>query len=159
MRFTEAHKREVVDTASATTVGHVHGFVVDPVGQRVSGLRIGRRGKEFLPWDDVSSFGVDAVTVDGDDRVRSAQADDGTDQPDLVGHRVLDEHGVEHGTVQDVEFDPGDGSLRYLLTSTEEVDGARLLGVGTWAVVVTVPQDATPPPDATTPPPAPDTTA
>lgn len=155
MRFTETLKREIVDTGAASSAGRVSGFVVDPDTQRVTGLRVRKGGGNYLPWSDVSSFGVDAVTVEGAGRIRSADADDRAEQPDLLGHRVLDEHGVEHGTVTDVEFDPSDGRIRYLLTSTQEIDGARLRGIGTWAAIVAVPSTSTAP----TPPPAPDTTA
>lgn len=152
MRFTETLKREIVDTGAASTAGRVRGFVVDPGTQRVTGLHVGKGDGKYLAWSDVSSFGVDAVTVDAADRIRSATADDRADQPSLLGHRVLDEHGVEHGTVTDVEFDPNDGRLRYLLTSTREIDGTLLRGIGTWAAIVAIPSPST------TPPPAPETT-
>ncbi len=154
MRFTEALKREIVDTSAASSAGRVSGFVVDPHTQRVTGVRVRKGHGDFIAWSDVSSFGVDAVTVEATDRIRSAGTDDLADQPSLLGHRVLDEHGVEHGTVTDVEFDPTDGRIRYLLTSTQEVDGARLRGIGTWAAIVAMPSASTTP----APPPAPDTT-
>lgn len=137
MRFTEALKRDVVATSSASSIGRVTGFVVDPRRQQVVALRIGKADHDTLAWSDVTAFGVDAVTVDSTDRLRSAEAGPEADQTDLLGHRVLDDHGVEHGTVQDVEFDPDTGQLRYLLTSSEEVDGSRLHGVGSWAAVIT----------------------
>lgn len=155
MRFTEALKREIVDMGAASSAGRVAGYVVDPETQRVTGVRVRKGGGDFVAWSDIASFGVDAVTVDRADRIRSAGADDRAEQPSLLGHRVLDEHGVEHGTVTDVEFDPADGRLRYLLTSTQEIDGTRLRGLGSWAAVVAVPTESTTPP----PPPAPDTTS
>lgn len=146
MRFSEARRREVVDTTSATTVGRVDGFVVDPRSQRVSGVRVGKGDGNYLAWSDLTSFGVDAVTVEGAGRVRTGDVDDGLDQPDLLGHRVLDEHGVDRGTITDVEFAPTTGEIRYLLTSTEEVDGSLVRGVGTWAVVVALPSGSGAPP-------------
>jgi hypothetical protein len=38
--------------------------------------------------------------------------------------------------VDDVDFDPADGSIRHLLTSGGEVDAARLLGLGSYALMV-----------------------
>lgn len=138
MRFTEAMKREVVDTGVASSVGSVAGFVVDPHDRRIVALRIGKADGDTLAWSDVTAFGVDAVTVGAAGRVRAARDGVESDQPDLLGHRVLDEHGVERGQVRDVDFDPDTGLIRHLLTTTEEIDGVRLRGIGSWAVVVTI---------------------
>ncbi len=138
MRFTEALKREIVDTSAASSIGRVAGFVVDPRTHAVTALRVKKADHDILAWDDVSAFGVDAVTVDTAARIRAPHQGVEADQPSLLGHRVLDERGVEHGAVDDVEFDPESGTVRYLLTSREEIDGARLRGIGTWAVVVSV---------------------
>ena len=54
----------------------------------------------------------------------------------LIGHRVLDDHGRELGQVRDVEFDPADGSVVTLMLKDAYVDGDRLLGIGSYAVVV-----------------------
>jgi sporulation protein YlmC with PRC-barrel domain len=53
-----------------------------------------------------------------------------------MGKRVLTEGGDGLGTVNDVEFDPADGSIRAILTGTEEIAGPRMLGLGSYAVVV-----------------------
>jgi sporulation protein YlmC with PRC-barrel domain len=45
--------------------------------------------------------------------------------------------GDELGTVTDVEFDGGSGSVTRLRLDDHEVAGVRLRGVGSYAVVVT----------------------
>lgn len=138
MRFTEARKREVVATGTASSVGRIDGFVVDPSSRAIVALHVGKADGDILAWSDVTSFGVDAVTIADAGLVRAAQAGTEQDQPDLLGHRLLDEHGVEHGQVRDVEFDPQTGQVRSILSTEAEIDGARLLGVGSWAVIVSV---------------------
>ena len=140
MRFSEAEGRKVLDTASAVTVGKVGALLVDPAERRVVALRVKRKGdQDVLRWSALGSFGPDAVTVAGDRVFTSTDAHldalsgkAGT----LVKKRVLTDAGNAAGTVQDVEFDPQDGRITALLTSEGQVDGARLLGVGSYAVVV-----------------------
>lgn len=136
MRFSEAHRREVVATGTASSVGRVEGFVVDPSTRAIVALHVGKADGDTLSWSDVTAFGVDAVTVADAGVVRPARDGVEQDQPGLLGHRVLDEHGVEHGHVRDVEFDPQTGQVRSILSTEVEIDGARLLGIGSWAVVV-----------------------
>lgn len=138
MRFSEARKREVVATGTASSVGRIEGFVVDPNARAIVALRIGKADGDTLAWSDVTSFGVDAVTIADAGLVRAAHDGPEREQPNLPGHRVLDEHGVEHGQVRDVEFDPQTGQVRSILASDAEIDGSRLIGVGSWAVIVSV---------------------
>jgi sporulation protein YlmC with PRC-barrel domain len=49
---------------------------------------------------------------------------------------VLTEHGTEHGTVKDIAFDPVTGRILTLYTALGEISGTRLLGLGSYAVVV-----------------------
>ena len=41
MRFSEAHHRQVVATSTASKVGRVDGFVIEPAPTRVGALRVG----------------------------------------------------------------------------------------------------------------------
>jgi sporulation protein YlmC with PRC-barrel domain len=49
---------------------------------------------------------------------------------------VLTEHGHFLGKVRDVEFDPANGRITSLMLKEAFVDGERLLGIGSYAVVV-----------------------
>jgi hypothetical protein len=49
---------------------------------------------------------------------------------------VLSTAGVQLGTILDVDFDPAVGRLAWLLLEQAPIDAGRLLGVGSYAVVV-----------------------
>ncbi|MGH3813515.1 MAG: PRC-barrel domain-containing protein [Pseudonocardiaceae bacterium] len=56
----------------------------------------------------------------------------------MLGKRVLTERGMELSTVTDVDFDPETGAVTTLITKTETIAGDRLIGLGGYAVVVSV---------------------
>jgi uncharacterized protein YrrD len=142
MLFSQARKRDVVDTATATRIARVDGFVVLPGPARVALLRLGKvsGAGTLLAWDDVQGFGPDAVTVATDAVIRPAR--DALEQRaedndlEILGKRVLTERGMELGTVTDVDFDPDTGSITTLVTKTETIAGERLIGLGGYAAVV-----------------------
>lgn len=49
---------------------------------------------------------------------------------------MLTDGGTELGKVDDVDFDPGTGSITYLISADDRIAGDRLLGCGSYAVVV-----------------------
>ncbi|MCC5951394.1 MAG: PRC-barrel domain-containing protein [Acidimicrobiia bacterium] len=140
MRWRAAKGIDVVDTATAQTVGSLDHLVVDPTEARVVALVCGAR---VVSWDDASGIGADVVTVERADLLREP-ADDleraavaGTSEP--LGRRVISEDGVALGSVLDLEFDPETGTVERLVTDhtdEPEVDGSALLGIGSYAVVV-----------------------
>lgn len=142
MLFSQARKHDVVNTATATRVARVDGFVVLPGPARVALLRLGKvRGAgTLLAWEDVQGFGPDAVTVTDEAAMRPAR--DALEQRaedkdlEILGKRVLTEHGTDLGTVADVDFDPATGAVTTLITNTETISGERLIGLGGYAVVV-----------------------
>lgn len=142
MLFSEARKRAVVNTATATRVARVDSFVVLPGPARVALLRLGKvsGAGTLLSWDDVQGFGPDAVTVASDAVIRPAR--DGLEQRaenndlEILGKRVLSEHGTELGTITDVDFDPETGTVTSLITKTDTIAGQRLIGLGGYAAVV-----------------------
>jgi len=144
MLFSQARKRAVVNTATATRVARVDGFVVLPGPARVALLRLGKvsGAGTLLAWDDVQGFGPDAVTVASDAVLRPArdQLEQRAENNDLeiLGKRVLSEQGTELGTVTDVDFDPETGAVTSLITKTEIIAGQRLIGLGGYAAVVSV---------------------
>lgn len=142
MRFTRATGHEVVGTATATTIGTVGELVVDPGEHRVVALALDRRhgDGDTVLWDDVQAFGEDAVTVEDEDRVAEAPervAELRRKDHRLLGKRVLTTAGEAIGEVADIDFDPGSGELTELVLRDDgRVAGARLRGVGSYAVVV-----------------------
>lgn len=141
MLFSEARGRKVVSTATAETVGVVDGFVVDPSTHSVLSLQLRKThgNDDSLRWSDIAAFGADAVTVDDPGKLtepgEDVEALTGKDHG-LVGKRVLSSAGDELGEVSDVDFDPATGGIAALLLGDDDVDGARLVGVGSYAVVV-----------------------
>jgi sporulation protein YlmC with PRC-barrel domain len=142
MRFSESRGLELVDTKRAVSIGTVDGFVVDPRTHRITALRLTHvdADGEFVDYDELEGFGRDAVTVAGSGRIRPArdQRDEGVASRDLdlVGKRLLTESGNEVGEITDVEFDPSDGTVTELFTPRASIAGDRLIGVGSYAVVV-----------------------
>jgi uncharacterized protein YrrD len=142
MLFSQARKRTVVNTTTATRVARVDGFVVLPGPARVALLRLGKvsGAGTLLAWEDLQGFGPDAVTVATDAVIRPAR--DAVEQRaedndlEIIGKRVLTERGMELGPVTDVDFDPETGAVTSLITKAETIAGARLIGLGSYAVVV-----------------------
>jgi len=143
MLFSQAKGHKVVASSTAATVGKVSGFVVDPVTRSVVAVQVKKAEKgDFLRWADLVAFGADAVTVSDD----SAIGDGGPDVSALAGkaHRVLGKRvltsgGDELGKVADVDFDPETGTVSALVLGKGgggEVAGERLIGIGSYAVVV-----------------------
>jgi sporulation protein YlmC with PRC-barrel domain len=54
----------------------------------------------------------------------------------MLDRRVIDDTGTELGTVADVEFDSSDGRIGSISVGDRSVVGERLLGNGSFAVVV-----------------------
>ncbi|MBV9160525.1 MAG: PRC-barrel domain-containing protein [Pseudonocardiales bacterium] len=142
MLFSQARKRNVVNTTTATRVGRVDGFVVLPGPARVALLRLGKvsGAGTLLAWEDLQGFGPDAVTVPTDAVIRpprdalEQRAED--NDLEIMGKRVLTERGMELGPVTDVDFDPETGAVTSLITKTETIAGQQLIGLGGYAVVV-----------------------
>ena len=144
MLFSQARKHDVVNTTTATRVARVDGFVVRPGPARVALLRLGKvsGAGTLLAWDDLQGFGPDAVTVTDEAALRPAR--DALEQRaedkelEILGKRVLTERGTDLGTVTDVDFDPETGTVTTLITTAEAIAGDRLIGLGGYAVVISV---------------------
>ncbi|MFC6288458.1 PRC-barrel domain-containing protein [Nocardioides sp. GCM10027113] len=140
MKFSEAHGTKIVSTETAETVGEVDGFVVDPSDHAVRALRVRKSNAgNTLAWSDIRAFGVDAVTVDRGERIRDAGGDVSDllgKERQILGKRVLTTGGEELGSVSDIDFDPDSGEVTSLVCGDGDVAGARLVGVGSYAVVV-----------------------
>jgi sporulation protein YlmC with PRC-barrel domain len=141
IRFSDISGNPVMDTSTATTVGRIQAPIVDPVLQRVIGFRV-KKSKgpgDVLRWEGVAGLGPDALTVDSAERVAEAPAEwkhRATSKLDLIGRIVLTDHGHQLGKIRDVEFDPADGRVTSLMLKDAFVNGDRLLGIGSFAVIV-----------------------
>lgn len=140
MRFTEASGRQVVSTSTAETVGQISEFVVDPQSHSVVALVLKKSGKaDTLLWTGITGFGDDAVTVPGAEAVTESNpaiaALAGKDRR-LLGKRVLSSLGVDLGEVADVDFDPSTGAISTIVLASGDVAGQRLIGIGSYAVIV-----------------------
>jgi uncharacterized protein YrrD len=140
MRFSEALGHKVVSLASAETVGILAEFVIDPQSRRVVALGINKSPSgTALRWDDIESFGPDAVTVSDADKIAGPDRDvdrlSGKDHH-FLGKRVLLTVGDELGEVEDVEFNADTGGLVAIMLKSGDVEAHRLVGVGSYAVVV-----------------------
>jgi uncharacterized protein YrrD len=142
--FSEARRRDVVSTDTATRVARIEGFVVAAGPARVALLRLGKVATEgsLLYWDDVQGFGPDAATIADASVIRtpSDELERRADSRDLeiLGKRVLTERGDALGEISDVDFDLETGMVTTLLTRSEAIPGERLIGHGRYAVVVSV---------------------
>jgi sporulation protein YlmC with PRC-barrel domain len=140
VRFSEAMGRKVVSLGTAETVGTLGEFVIDPSSRRVVALGISKsKTGDALRWDSIESFGPDAVTVQDANRITDGDADVarlGGKDHHVIGKRVLATSGDELGQLDDVDFDAGSGMLTALLLAGREIQADRLVGVGSYAVVV-----------------------
>ncbi len=141
MRADQTRGRPVMSTASATTIGRVAGLLVDPRTARVVALHLAKTSGsgDTLHWEDLQGFGPDAVTVADEQVVTSAReraAELTGKAAELLGKRVLDDRGDELGSLDDYDFDPDSGALLTLHIGGTDVEGSRLIGCGSYAVVV-----------------------
>ena len=141
IRFSDIAGNPVMNTSTATSVGKVRAPIVDPVTQRIVGFRV-KKSKgpgDVVLWEGLAGLGPDALTVDSVERVAAPPTEwkrRATGKLDLIGRIVLTEHGHYLGKVRDVEFEPKDGRITSLILKDVFVDGERLLGIGSYAVVV-----------------------
>jgi len=144
MLYSDLKGRKLVDTASADTVGKVDGFLLDPTTRAVVALEFKKTSHgSVVAWSDLTAVGADAVTIgsatvlsDHDER----QADLASKDGEVLKKRVLADAGEDLGSVRDVDLDPETGALVELVVGSKKeqqsIAGSRLLGVGSYAVVV-----------------------
>ncbi|MFF1285663.1 hypothetical protein [Streptomyces sp. NPDC058299] len=135
--FTQARGLSVITAEEAATLGKVSGLTIDARTRSVACLRLSGapKGSSVIAWGAVEAVGRDAVIVRS--RVAAEYGpDDAPEHREAVGSRVLTEYGTEHGTVRDVGFDPVTGEILTLYTALGDIPGERLIGLGSYAVVV-----------------------
>jgi sporulation protein YlmC with PRC-barrel domain len=140
MLISHATGRKVVSLATAETVGKVHEFLVDPAERKVVGLELKKTDNgDTLRWSDLAAFGTDAVTVADAERIGEPDEHltvlaDKHHRP--IGKRVLSSTGDELGELADLDFDENTGAVLALIVGDQHIEGSRLLGIGTYAVVI-----------------------
>jgi uncharacterized protein YrrD len=127
---------------TAEPVGNASGFVIDPATRRIAAVHVGgkKHSARFVSWEDITSFGTDAVMVanegvvhDSSTPLEARMAEGATD---VLDKRTLTEVGDDIGEVTDVEFDAADGRIEQLRVADHWIGRDDLLGIGTYAVVV-----------------------
>lgn len=133
----------VIAMDTAEEIGKVKHFVVSTDVSRVDRIHIDGRKKKavFAEWSSLESFGADRVmvTAAGDpsesDDERDVDAAKGNVA--LLGSRILDTAGFEHGKVSDATFDADSGSILAILTDADvTIAQDRIHSLGSYAVVV-----------------------
>ncbi|MCC9711910.1 MULTISPECIES: PRC-barrel domain-containing protein [unclassified Streptomyces] len=140
--FSQAKGRDIVGLSTAETLATVTGLAITVSPARIAALRVKTKNPGTLvTWNHVQAFGPDAITVRSADDI---QTEDDTKTPadkkhDPLGKRVLTETGHDLGTLQDIEFDETTGHIQRLILAGQDVEGERLLGAGSYAVIVATP--------------------
>ncbi|MEV2255047.1 PRC-barrel domain-containing protein [Streptomyces sp. NPDC050147] len=137
----------VISAEDARPAGQVAGIGIDPRTRRIAELylRDARRGGDSVPWARVRGMGPDAVIVDtaaATDVVHSGSHSRADKK--LLGKRVLTEYGEDIGTLTEVTFDPDTGSLGDLHVGREQFPGSRLVGLGSYALILGTETSPTP---------------
>ena len=145
MLYSDLKGRKLVDTSTADTVGKVDGFLLDPATRSVAGLEFKKTDHgSVVAWGDLTAVGADAVTVAGTSALSDPTgqlADLATKDGQVLKKRVLSDAGEDLGSVHDIDLDPETGALLQLILGSKKdrrsISGSRLLGIGSYAVVVT----------------------
>ncbi|AKJ09567.1 hypothetical protein ABB07_05905 [Streptomyces incarnatus] len=137
MLFTQAQGLPVITAEEAEPLGRVEGLTIDAHTRSVACLRLSGAPKHAaaIGWNAIEGVGPDAVIV----RSRTAVDAEQSTFPahhEALGQRVLTESGTVHGTVKDIAFDRSTGQIRTLYTALGDISGDRVLGLGSYAVVV-----------------------
>lgn len=133
--------RDVVSRSSAETIGRLHDVIVDVPSRRVVAWQVGKgRKAKLVSHQHVTGIGDAAVVVDDEASLRAATGP--LERATIQGHRrlldarVLTEDGDEQGSVTDVEIDTASGALATITTSSATIGSERILGLGSYALVV-----------------------
>lgn len=146
MRWNSLRGVTVVDSNDATSLGSIVAPVMSFDGSAMIEAFVvdGSDGGRVLPFASVSEFGPDAVTVDDRSSFRSPQDDPEREATlgahRVVGKRVISDTGVDLGTAADLVFNTTSGACERIILDDDDIPAGRLLGVGSFAVIVAAPQ-------------------
>lgn len=134
--------RRVIASDTADEIGEVKAFVVDRSGRSIDRVQVAGRARHarLIDWSDIATFGPDAVMVVAHDAVHEPADDRDAEvvrgNVEVLGARILDTAGFEHGTVTDLRFDPRSGDIVGVVAGDASIDRQRIRSLGTWALVV-----------------------
>jgi sporulation protein YlmC with PRC-barrel domain len=137
MMFTQVQGLPVITADEAEPLGRVESLTIDAHTRSIACLRLSGAPRHItaIAWHAVEAVGRDAVIVRSRAATDSGQGGLPAHQ-EALGRRVLTEHGTAHGTVKDIAFDNVTGHVDTLYTALGDIAGDRLLGIGSYAVVV-----------------------
>lgn len=137
MLLSEALGRLVINAADARQVGTVARVVIDAHTAHITALCLQamKDGGDVIAWQNVQAIGPDAVIVDAA-QFMQLSPDEACVHRGLLNKRILTEEGEEIGTMTDLAFDPASGHIEELHTSKGQFPGQRILGLGTYALIV-----------------------
>jgi sporulation protein YlmC with PRC-barrel domain len=136
--------RPVLDLATATNIGKVADFVIDPVNRRIVGFQLTnvKGPAHWLAWEAMNTLGADALTIDRPDVLTEPpEHSRGLRADKVIGGRVLTDSGRELRNLADLEIDPATGQITGLKIGDHSMPADALIGVGRYATVVVDPQD------------------
>ena len=144
MNLTDVTGRTVLDLATATELGRVDDYVIDPASRQIIGFHLaGAAGNaSWLSWDAITAVGADALTVEHGEVLTDPPEDGRRLRADAVlKGRVLTTAGRELAELTDLEFDADTGQITAVTVGDRSMPSDALVGVGRYATVVTDPQD------------------
>ena len=144
MNLSDLTDRPVLDLSTATTVGKVSDFVIDPATRRVVGFHLAsvKGPASWLSWQAMNSLGADAVTIDRSDVLtQPPEHSRGLRADKVIGGRVLTDSGRELLNLADFEIDAETGQITAIRIGDHAMPADALLGVGRYATVVVDPQN------------------
>ncbi len=136
--------RRVVAQDTADEVGEVKAVVIDRSGRHVERIQVAghKRNPRLVDWSAIATFGPDAVLLTAHEDVGDAVDDRDREVARgavaILGARILDTAGFEHGRVADVELDPVTGDVLGIVGDGARIDAEHIRSLGTWALVVDV---------------------
>jgi sporulation protein YlmC with PRC-barrel domain len=144
MNLSDVAGRPVLDLDTATNIGKVADFVIDPVNRRIVGFQLAnvKGPAHWLGWDAMNTLGADALTIDRPDVLTEPpEHSRGLRADKVIGGRVLTDSGRELRNLVDLEFDPDTGQITGLRIGDHSMPADALIGVGRYATVVVDPKD------------------
>ncbi|MET0919958.1 MAG: PRC-barrel domain-containing protein [Acidimicrobiia bacterium] len=133
--------QDVIARDTATRLGTADGVVVDAETRRIVAVQLGtKKSSRFVSWEQIRGIGTDAVIIESADAPHDAdgplEARAAGGHASMLGKLVLDDDGDALGTVDDVAFNESTGTVDGVRVADRDLDGDRLLGIGSYAVVV-----------------------
>jgi uncharacterized protein YrrD len=131
----------VIASDTAQRLGDLQEVLLAERPDRVVGIRISdaTRHHAVVDWQHVE-LGPDAVMVDHDSHVRTAEA--GVEEEAASGHRsllgatILDTDGASLGVVDDVTIDERSGDIESVRAGATAISRGSLRSLGRYALVV-----------------------